>query len=96
MRNAPVHTPLGLSAAAAAEMGITVPKPVDIGSPGMKNPDIVRYDPLGARSTMATNWTAVNTGLAASRPHHLPRFSGVTKSRVLKGWANTLAAPGEC
>ena len=96
VRNAPTNSPLGLSAAVATELGVPLPKPVDIGSPGMKNPDIVRYDPLGARSTMATNWTAVNTGLAAARPDHIPRFAAPTKNRVLKGWANTLATPGEC
>ena len=42
------------------------------GSPGLKNPDALRYDPRGARNAMTTNWAALKAGLAAARPNHLP------------------------
>ena len=41
------------------------------GSPGLKNPDALRYDPGGGRNTMTTNWAALQAGLAAARPNHL-------------------------
>jgi hypothetical protein len=43
------------------------------GSPGLKNPDALRYDPRGARNAMTTNWAALKAGLAAARPSHLPQ-----------------------
>lgn len=46
-----------------------VDKP-EAGSPGMKNPDVARYDPSGLRSAMTTNWAALQKGLAAARPTH--------------------------
>ena len=37
------------------------------GSPGLKNPDALRYDPRGARNAMTTNWAALKAGLRLSR-----------------------------
>ncbi len=97
VRNTAEPTPMGLSAKTAAEHGLSAVVRPDAGSPGMKNPDVMRYDPSGARSAMTTNWAALNAGLEKARPNHLPLFATPVKSKMLrKGWAITHSTPGEC
>ena len=59
------------------------------GSPGLKNPDALRYDPGGARNTMTTNWAALKAGLAVARQNHCPEPSWA------KGGAAAAAAAGK-
>ncbi len=48
-----------------------VEKP-EAGSPGQKNPDVIRYDPSGVRTAMTTNWASLQASLQAARPNHIP------------------------
>lgn len=78
-RNLPVSQDLPLSASLSPVNALLLPprdaalveKPEE-GSPGMKNPDVTRYDPTGLRTTMTANWTSLQRSLDAVRPNHLP------------------------
>jgi len=57
----------------AAKPSLFSPKVAQIGSPGNKNPAVLRYDPSGLRSSMSANWAALDKSLAARAvPNHLP------------------------
>jgi len=43
-----------------------------LGSPGNKNPAVLKYDPTGTRSAMTTTWEALDAELAKHQPNHLP------------------------
>ena len=74
--DAAVNVPFEFTLPAAAQAALPrEPKLEGEGSPGLKNPDALRYDPRGARNAMTTNWAALKAGLAAARPSHLPRPS---------------------
>jgi len=58
------------SAAKPVLLAPSVPK---IGSPGNKNPAVLRYDPSGLRSSMSANWAALDASLEKhAKPNHLP------------------------
>ncbi len=72
--DATVNRPIELSLPASAQAALPrEPVLEGEGSPGLKNPDALRYDPQGARNAMTTNWAALKAGLAAARPTQLPR-----------------------
>jgi hypothetical protein len=98
MRNAPggvLDSTPGSSAIAAA-LGLGGAAKVDLGSPGMKNPAVERYDPTGSRSAMTANWGAVAGGLRHGRPTQLPRVGVRRAGGKLLKWGVTQSAPGEC
>ncbi|KAG5178159.1 hypothetical protein JKP88DRAFT_264748 [Tribonema minus] len=57
-------------------LGAGEPQPKK-GSPGNKNPAVLRYDPTGLRSTMSATWAETDKSLELHRPHHLPRAEWV-------------------
>lgn len=57
----------------AAKPSLLAPVVPQIGSPGNKNPAVLRYDPSGLRSSMTANWGELEKSLEArARPNHLP------------------------
>ena len=58
---------------AASKPSLLAPKVPQIGSPGNKNPAVLRYDPSGLRSSMTANWGALDASLEKrAKPNHLP------------------------
>jgi hypothetical protein len=52
---------------------LIAPKRFEQGSPGNKNPAVLRYDPSGLRSTMSATWPELNKAVDANaKPNHLP------------------------
>ncbi|GBG24410.1 Hypothetical Protein FCC1311_006282 [Hondaea fermentalgiana] len=47
-------------------------EPPRSGSPGNKNPAVLRYDPSGTRSAMASTWEGLDSKLKENLPIHLP------------------------
>lgn len=45
-------------------------KKLKLGSPGQKNPAVARYDPSGLRSSMTTNWPALDAAMKQFAPTH--------------------------
>lgn len=87
-----------LAAAVIADLGLPAAPKVDVGSPGMRNPAVERYDPSGSRSAMTANWAAVAKGLQAGRPTQLPAIGAGRdmSQKMLRGWQMTHSRPGEC
>lgn len=52
---------------------LIAPKRFEQGSPGNKNPAVLRYDPTGLRSTMSATWPELNKAIIINaEPNHLP------------------------
>lgn len=57
----------------ATKPSLLAPVVPQIGSPGNKNPAVLRYDPSGLRSSMTANWAALEASLEKRAiPNHLP------------------------
>lgn len=57
----------------AAKPTLLAPSIPKIGSPGNKNPAVLRYDPSGLRSSMTANWASLDAALQLrAMPTHLP------------------------
>lgn len=63
------------------------------GSPGNKNPAVLRYDPTGTRSAMTTTWDAMNAQLEEALPDHLPTPWWARKGVDLVAEAKTKGIP---
>jgi hypothetical protein len=71
---------IGISDSAPGVAALKIPStvrdpdnmPPEAGSPGNKNPAVLRYDPTGTRSAMTTTWAAMDKELEKHTPDHLP------------------------
>jgi len=69
------HVQIGIHPSLKDQVQLPVEMPKDLpkGSPGNKNPAVLRYDPSGTRSAMSTTWEAMNEALDTHKSTHMIR-----------------------